>query len=80
MVADGENGNAKSTYQEAIQQERNDADAVEWKPKLSAKRFVKRDEGFKRVDSVETIPGEQLYRRDLNATPPRYVRYGKVRL
>jgi hypothetical protein len=65
-----------------IQQQRRDADAIESKPtpsKLSARRYVKRDDTFKRSDSVETIPGEPLYKRDLNATPPRYVRYGKVR-
>jgi hypothetical protein len=68
-------------YADEIRQQRNDADGVEWKPsqvKLSSKRYVKRGEAFKRVDSVETIPGEVLYKRDLNSTSPRFVRYGKV--
>ena len=68
-------------YQEEIQQQRNDADAVEWKPqpKLSSRNYVKRDAVFKRADSVETIPGDSLYKRDVNANLPRFVRYGKVR-
>ena len=67
-------------YAESIRQQRSDADGVEWKPqaKLSSKRYVKRGEAFKRVDSVETISGEALYKRDLNAPSPRFVRYGKV--
>lgn len=40
---------------------------------------MKRDDSFQHADAVETIPGEPLYKWDLNATPPRYVRYGKVR-
>jgi hypothetical protein len=82
MVPDGDNGNAKSTYQEEIQEQRNDADDIAGKPqpKLSSRRHVKRDDSFKRSDSVETITGEPLYKRDLNAVPPKYVRYGKVRL
>jgi hypothetical protein len=65
---------------EEIQQQRNDADAVEWRPqaKLSSRRYVKREGAFKRAGSVEMIPGEPLYKRDLNATSPRYVRYGRV--
>jgi hypothetical protein len=68
-------------YAEEIRQQRSDADGVEWKPsqpKLSSKRYVKRGDAFKRVDSVETIPGEALYKRDLNAPSSRFVRYGKV--
>jgi hypothetical protein len=64
-----------------IEQQRSDADGVEWKPsqvKLSSKRYVKRGDGFKRVDSVETTVGELLYKRDLNSPTPRFVRYGKV--
>ena len=73
-----DNGN---TYQAEIQQQRSDADGVEWKPsqpKLSSKRYVKRGEAFKRADFVETIPNEPLYKKDLNSPTPRYVRYGKV--
>ena len=71
------NGNG---YQEEIQQQRSDADAVEWKPqaKLSSRNYVKRDNAFKRSDSVDTIPGEPLYKRDVNSIPPKFVRYGKV--
>ena len=68
-------------YQEEIRQQRSDADAVEWKPqaKLSPRNYVKRDnDTFKRADSIETIPGEPLYKKDLNAPSPRYVRYGRV--
>jgi hypothetical protein len=39
---------------------------------------VKRNDAFKRADSVETIFGEPLYKRVLNSTSPRFVRYGKV--
>jgi hypothetical protein len=72
-------------YQEKIQQQRRDADDISSGPtgpdgwRLSSRRYVKRDASFKRSDSVETIPGEPLYKRDLNATRLRYVRYGKVR-
>ena len=65
---------------EELRQQRSDADGVEWKPqaKLSSKRYVKRNQAFKRADSVETIPGEPLYKRDVNSIPPKFVRYGKV--
>ena len=68
-------------YVEEIRHQRSDADGVESKPsqpKLSSKRYVKRGDAFKRVDSVETTVGEPLYKRDLNSTSPRSVRYGKV--
>ena len=57
-----------------------DADGVESKPgvKLSSRNYVKRDASFKRASSSETIPGEPLYKKDLNAPSPRFVRYGKV--
>ena len=64
-----------------LQQQRRDADEVESKPapsKLSSRNYVKRDDTFKRSDSVETIPGEPLYKRDVNSNSPRFVRYGKV--
>jgi hypothetical protein len=69
-------------YAEDIQQQRNDADGVEWKPqpKLSSRNYVKRNQAFKRADSVNTIPGEPLYKRDLNSASPRFFRYGKVPL
>jgi hypothetical protein len=71
-----DNGNG---YAEEIQQQRTDADAMEWKPqRLSSRNYVKRDQVFKRAGSVEMIPGEPLYKRDENANPPRFVRYGKV--
>jgi len=67
-------------YAESIQQQRSDADAVEWKPqaKLSSRNYVKRDQAFKRAASVDTIPGEPLYKKDVNSNSPRFVRYGKV--
>ena len=67
-------------YAEEIQQQRSDADGVEWKPqaRLSSKRYVRRGEAMKRADSVETIPGEPLFKKDLNSPTPRFVRYGKV--
>lgn len=67
-------------YAEEIQQQRKDADGVEWKPqaKLSSRNYVKRDKAFKRAASAEAIPGEALYKKDLGAPSPRYVRYGKV--
>jgi hypothetical protein len=46
--------------------------------RLSSKRYVKRNDVFKRADSVETIAGEVLYKKDLNSTSPRFVRYGSV--
>ena len=69
-------------YAEEIQQQRRDADGVEWKlqARLSSKNYVKRGEAMKRADSVERIPGEPLYKKDLGAPSPRYVRYGKVSL
>ena len=56
-------------YAEEIRQQRNDADGVEWKPqaKLSSKRYVKRGEAFKRVDSVETIRAKRCTKTDLNS-------------
>jgi hypothetical protein len=70
----------KYGYQEEIQPQRGAADGVEWKPqaKLSSRNYVKRDNVFKRVSSAETVPGEPLYKKDLNAPSPRFVRYGKV--
>jgi hypothetical protein len=67
-------------YAEEIRQQRSDADSMEWKPqsKLSSRNYVKRENVFKRVSSAETIPGEPLYKKDLNAPSPRFVRYGKV--
>jgi hypothetical protein len=66
-------------YAEEIRQQRNDADAVEWKPqRLSSRNYVKREAAFKRAGSGEMIPGEPLYKKDLGAPSPRYVRYGKV--
>ena len=67
-------------YQEEFSNSEVTLMAVEWKPqpKLSSRNYVKRDNAFKRADSVEMIPGEPLYKRDVNSTPPRYVRYGKV--
>ena len=57
---------------EEIQQQRNDADGVEWKPsqpKLSSKNYVKRGEAFKRADSVETIPGNRFTKRSDAPSP-----------
>ena len=66
-----------ASYSEKIQRQRSDAD---WKPqaKLSSRNYVKRNASFKRADSVETIPGESLYKKDVGALSPRYVRYGRV--
>ena len=67
-------------YAEEIQQQRSDADGVEWKPqaRLSSRNYVKRGNIFKRAATAETIPGEPLFKKDLGAPSPRYVRYGKV--
>jgi hypothetical protein len=67
-------------YAEEIRQQRSDADAMERKPqpKLSSRNYVKREAAFKRAGSVEMIPGEPLYKKDLNALSPRYIRYGRV--
>jgi hypothetical protein len=43
--------------------------------KLSSRNYVKRDNVFKRASKVDMIPGEALYRRYLNSTPPKYIRY-----
>ena len=53
---------------------------MDWKPRLSSRRYVKPEDAFKRIDSLEElIPGEPLYKRDLNVASPRYIRYGKMR-
>ncbi len=54
-------------YADEIRQQRSDADGVEWKPqaKLSSRNYVRRGDVFKRAGSVEMVPGEVLYKRNL---------------
>ena len=77
-VTISEDGDAvDDSYSKTLQKQREEADG-KFQPRLSSRNYVKRDQVFKRADSVETIPGEPLYKRNVNSTPPRFVRYGKV--
>jgi hypothetical protein len=46
---------------------------------LASQRYVRRGVRFTRADEQELIPGEPLYVRQPNVSPPRFVRAGRVK-